>query len=430
MRISIKEIKRRLRVCYQRAVVLGALVVVLASSPAPAQTSSTLKKPRQPSTTGKPTSKKSQTKGAAAVPGALNFITKFDGAGNPTLSSVMFDDGAKVGIGTTNPFRMLTIGPSQEAACTLEPADASPNAGYIRFGDHTGWKLHFGRSRESSLLNGGTLDTGTIGVLMTIQDNGNVGIGTIAPDAKLHVFGPVRVHAAPPDDNTQDNAEFVLTNRGKGGAPYTWRLQTAAVAGGFGVQPNALEIWEYPQDSFPGCCLPRLRIMPVSGNQGTAPTPVTILANGTLQTNVLQILGGSDVAEPFEISEADAIRPGFAVIIDPDRPGHLRVADKAYDRRVAGVVSGANGMNPGLTMRQQGTVADGAHPVALTGRVYCWADASYGPIEPGDLLTTSNTPGHAMKATDDARAQGAILGKAMSGLKQGRGLVLVLVTLQ
>ena len=149
--------------------------------------------------------------------------------------------------------------------------------------------------------------------------------------------------------------------------------------------------------------------MPVRGNQGTAPTPVTILANGTLQTNVLQILGGSDVAEPFEISEADAIRPGFAVTIDPDRPGHLP------GRRDEPMLCSA---------------PSGAHPVALTGRVYCWADASYGPIEPGDLLTTSNTPGHAMKATDDARAQGAILGKAMSGLKQGRGLVLVLVTLQ
>jgi hypothetical protein len=68
--------------------------------------------------------------------------------------------------------------------------------------------------------------------------------------------------------------------------------------------------------------------------------------------------------------------------------------------------------------------------VALTGRVYCWADASNGPIEPGDLLTTSNTPGHAMKVANYAEAQGAIIGKAMTGLKEGKGLVMVLVTLQ
>jgi hypothetical protein len=58
------------------------------------------------------------------------------------------------------------------------------------------------------------------------------------------------------------------------------------------------------------------------------------------------------------------------------------------------------------------------------------AEARYGAIKPGDLLTTSDTPGYAMKATDRARAQGAIISKAMSELKEGTGLVLVLVNLQ
>ena len=58
------------------------------------------------------------------------------------------------------------------------------------------------------------------------------------------------------------------------------------------------------------------------------------------------------------------------------------------------------------------------------------ADASKGPIQPGDLLTTSNTPGHAMKVTDYTRAQGATIGKAMGSLDEGQGLVLVLVALQ
>jgi hypothetical protein len=78
---------------------------------------------------------------------------------------------------------------------------------------------------------------------------------------------------------------------------------------------------------------------------------------------------------------------------------------------------------------QEGSVASGKHPVALSGRVYCWCDASGGAIEPGDLLTSSGIPGHAMKATDFRQAQGAILGKAMSSLSAGRALVLVLVNL-
>jgi len=155
-----------------------------------------------------------------------------------------------------------------------------------------------------------------------------------------------------------------------------------------------------------------------------------VLSSGRVVTTALQITGGGDLAEPFHVSETHKIKPGMVVAIDPDNPGRLRLSTKPYDRTVAGIVSGANGINPGVMMKQEGTAADGSLPVALTGRVYCWCDASNGAITPGDLLTTASTPGHAMKVTDYTRAQGAIIGKAMTSLKQGRGLVLVLVTLQ
>ena len=51
-------------------------------------------------------------------------------------------------------------------------------------------------------------------------------------------------------------------------------------------------------------------------------------------------------------------------------------------------------------------------------------------IAVGDLLTTSGLPGHAMRVTDHGRANGAVLGKAMTALDEGTGLVLVLVSLQ
>ena len=97
---------------------------------------------------------------------------------------------------------------------------------------------------------------------------------------------------------------------------------------------------------------------------------------------------------------------------------------------MAGVVSGAASVEPGMIMSQSGTLADGEFPVALTGRVYCWADASEGAIQPGDMLTTSVIPGYAMKASDPERSHGAVIGKAMTSLEDGRGLVLVLVNLQ
>jgi hypothetical protein len=174
-------------------------------------------------------------------------------------------------------------------------------------------------------------------------------------------------------------------------------------------------------------------------NNAENKTVFSVNYDGTTVTNVLQITGGADFAEQFEVGEAPEaasntsslrIQPGLVVSIDPANPGKLAVSARAYDRRVAGIISGAGGVKPGMTMSQAGSVADGHHPVALSGRVYCWAGALNGPIEPGDLLTTSNVPGQAMKVTDHAQAQGAIIGKAMTSLKQGRGLVLVLVTLQ
>ena len=152
--------------------------------------------------------------------------------------------------------------------------------------------------------------------------------------------------------------------------------------------------------------------------------------NGTTRTKVLEITGGSDLAEPFSVSgQKSSIMPGSVVVIDDANPGQLRIGDRPYDTKVAGVISGAGGINPGLTLRQEGHT-QGDQKVALSGRVYVLADAAYGSITPGTLLTTSSTPGHAMRASDASRSPGAVIGKAMSSLDSGRGLVLCLVNLQ
>ena len=137
------------------------------------------------------------------------------------------------------------------------------------------------------------------------------------------------------------------------------------------------------------------------------------------------------LSEQFQVSTSkEQPTPGMLVCIDPQNPGELTVCRDPYDRTVAGVISGAGGVKPGMLMGQDDSIADGEHPVALTGRVWCWCDATNSAIRPGNLLTTSHVPGHAMKVTDHAEALGAIIGKAMSSLDEGRGLVLVLVSLQ
>jgi hypothetical protein len=112
-----------------------------------------------------------------------------------------------------------------------------------------------------------------------------------------------------------------------------------------------------------------------------------------------------------------------------DEHAALQPSQQAYDKKVAGVVSGAGDYQPGLILDKQESSA-GRMPVALVGKAYCKADAQYAAIEVGDLLTTSHTPGHAMKASDSVQAFGAVIGKALRPLKEGQGLIPILIALQ
>jgi hypothetical protein len=138
-------------------------------------------------------------------------------------------------------------------------------------------------------------------------------------------------------------------------------------------------------------------------------------------------LFNADCAEEFDLA-ADCAppEPGAVVVMDENRC--IRETATAYDRRVAGVVSGAGEYRPALVLDRRYT-ASTRLPVAMLGKVLCRVDASQAPVEIGDLLTTSATPGHAMKANDMGRAFGSVIGKAMGRLQSGRGLIPVLVAL-
>ncbi|MGC8827747.1 MAG: hypothetical protein ACP5TV_12185 [Anaerolineae bacterium] len=153
---------------------------------------------------------------------------------------------------------------------------------------------------------------------------------------------------------------------------------------------------------------------------------VRVVSKGTGAT-LIELGEGLDYAEGFIVTDADEVAPGMVLVIDPEHPGQLQLSREAYDRRVAGIVTGANGLGSAIYLGGE----EFDFGVALAGRVYCSVDASYGEVSPGDLLTTSPTPGYAMVVKDYARAQGAVLGKAMEGLPAGqRGQILVLVALQ
>ncbi len=138
-------------------------------------------------------------------------------------------------------------------------------------------------------------------------------------------------------------------------------------------------------------------------------------------------LPNADCAEEFDVAEVEPVEPGTVMVLDDD--GAVRCSRRPYDPRVAGVVSGAGAYRPGIVLDRQGP-SSARKPIALLGKVYSKVDARFAPIDVGDLLTTSSTPGHAMKAADRGRAFGAVIGKALRPLEDGQGLVPILIALQ
>lgn len=139
------------------------------------------------------------------------------------------------------------------------------------------------------------------------------------------------------------------------------------------------------------------------------------------------VMANADCAEDFDVSGEEKVEPGTVMVLGNE--GGLSESQQAYDKRVAGVISGAGDYKPGIVLDKQQTTGN-RQPVALMGKVFCKVDAQFGAIEIGDLLTTSPTPGHAMKTSDPVKAFGAIIGKALRPFADGQGLIPILIALQ
>jgi len=146
----------------------------------------------------------------------------------------------------------------------------------------------------------------------------------------------------------------------------------------------------------------------------------------------------ADCAEDFDILEEN-VEPGTVMVLTDT--GSLQSSHQAYDNKVVGIISGAGGYKPAFILNRFNeseieTLKDDKKknkrrlPIALMGKVFCKVDARQSPIEVGDLLTTSSTRGFAMKAEDPMKAFGAVIGKALGSVKNGLGMIPVLVNLQ
>jgi len=138
-------------------------------------------------------------------------------------------------------------------------------------------------------------------------------------------------------------------------------------------------------------------------------------------------LRNADCAEEFELMPQVVAEPGTVMALGED--GKLRPSCRDHETGVVGVVSGAGAYQPGIVLDKQ---PGGGHrrPIALVGKAYVKVTDEAGPIRIGDLLTTSSTEGHAMRATDPMRGFGAVIGQAIAAHASGRGLIPMVIALQ
>lgn len=263
--------------------------------------------------------------------------------------------------------------------------------------------------------------------------NGNVGIGTTTPAAKLAVAGTITQGngaywtldtSVVPNDWTMIGSTDATTQRWLhfgyrlgdvvGGA-YTDSAKINFYNGAavFGINGGNVGI---------GTAAPSAKL-DVAGN---------VNASGNLNATGT-ITGGNIVAKYQDVAEwvpaIHALPAGTVVVLNPDKSNQVRASFTTYDTRVAGVVS----TQPGIALGESGV---NKVLVATTGRVKVKVDASRSPIRVGDLLVTSDTEGLAMKSEPvmisgrPFHSPGTLIGKALEPLASGAGEILVLLSLQ
>ena len=339
--------------------------------------------------------------------GKMHFIRE------PWEIALVLDDNGNVGIGTTNPEGGLHIANSGQqwgeynygTNIIVKGGGRHPAIGIFDHADANPWAIVNGGGNLSFNQMPPTGDITSPPTNRVIIDKlGKVGIGTTEPGNLLEI------------QNNGVTTPGIIINNSNGKYQLGVGINYAN-DGKFGI-------YDYKGGS-------NRFVLDENGNVGIGTTnpSAKLEVHGDIKLTGDVLLLGADCAEDFNIAGVEEIEAGTVMIISQN--GALRPSQKSYDKRVAGVISGAGDFRSGIVLDKQAHDAEiQRRPLALVGKVFCKVDASYSPIEVGDLLTSSPTPGHGMKADDPAKAFGTVFGKALRGLENGQGLIPILVCLQ
>ena len=350
----------------------------------------------------------------SGVPGQL---AKFNGA--TSLSSSVISESAtnRIGVGLPDP----TGGGVVDSVFTIKNLDNNTGFAVLNQSQQRRFALNTLSTGAWSMYDGGT-STWNRGLT---QVNGNVGIGTTAPVARLDVqrsdpfidtpaaaFQVNNVSGVSPAVRAQVDSQFGNTTAA---AIYAISAGTGGYAGYFDSPNSANLSWSlYVRQNGTGNAL-------VVSHTGTSGNIATFLSGGTVARidktgkgffdGGTQV-GGADLAESFEVEPAaEAYEPGDVLEISVDHDRQLRKSAERYSTRVIGVYT----TKPGVLLSDMVSEDSSVNrvPLGVVGVIPTKVSAENGPIRRGDLLVAAATPGHAMKAGAQPPA-GSVIGKALA----------------
>lgn len=139
--------------------------------------------------------------------------------------------------------------------------------------------------------------------------------------AQTITVNDISVANNPGNDQTNSISAVSLRNRGQGGNMHSWSIYTSAIGGGFGVRPNAFEIWEYPASST-NCCNQRISVSPTIGNQPFKSLIISSIGNMGI---------GRDPENDFSIDVIGNIRNSGNVAIGSTSVDNVQGWNKVLD---------------------------------------------------------------------------------------------------